>query len=92
MRCDGCSNQAAHYHNLGPQLGASLLTRHIGWKQKKEKEEEEGENQEDVGCFSLHFNRICTLFSPLVNNINGGVGCVTVLPSWRHNPEYCLEK
>jgi hypothetical protein len=32
--CD-CSDQAAHYHNLGPQLGASLLTRHIGWKQKK---------------------------------------------------------
>jgi hypothetical protein len=31
--CD-CSDQAAHYHNLGPQLGASLLTRHIGWKQK----------------------------------------------------------
>jgi hypothetical protein len=38
--CD-CSDQAAHYHNLGPKLGASLLTRHIGWKQKKEKEEEE---------------------------------------------------
>jgi hypothetical protein len=34
----GCSDQAAHYHNLGPKLGASLLTRHIGWKQKKEKE------------------------------------------------------
>jgi hypothetical protein len=32
--CD-CSDQAAHYHNLGSQLGASLLTRHIGWKQKK---------------------------------------------------------
>jgi hypothetical protein len=32
--CDR-SDQAAHYHNLGPQLGASLLTRHIGWKQKK---------------------------------------------------------
>jgi hypothetical protein len=32
--CD-YSDQAAHYHNLGPQLGASLLTRHIGWKQKK---------------------------------------------------------
>jgi hypothetical protein len=32
--CD-CSDQAAHYRNLGPQLGASLLTRHIGWKQKK---------------------------------------------------------
>jgi hypothetical protein len=31
----GCSDQAAHYHNLGPQLGASLLTRHIGWKEKK---------------------------------------------------------
>jgi hypothetical protein len=32
--CDR-SDQAAHYHNLGPQLGASLLTQHIGWKQKK---------------------------------------------------------
>jgi hypothetical protein len=32
--CD-CSDQAAHYHNLGPQLGASLLTRYIGWKHKK---------------------------------------------------------
>jgi hypothetical protein len=34
----GCSDQAAHYHNLGPLLGASLLTRHIGWKQKQKKE------------------------------------------------------
>jgi hypothetical protein len=34
--CD-CSDQAAHYHNLGPQLGASLLTRHIGWKQKQKR-------------------------------------------------------
>jgi hypothetical protein len=32
--CDR-SDQAAHYHNLGPQLWASLLTRHIGWKQKQ---------------------------------------------------------
>jgi hypothetical protein len=40
----GCSHQAAHYHNLGPKLGASLLTRHFGWKQKKEKEEEEEED------------------------------------------------
>jgi hypothetical protein len=32
--CD-CSDQAAHYHNLGPKLEASLLTRHIGWKQKE---------------------------------------------------------
>jgi hypothetical protein len=32
--CD-CSDQAAHYHNLGSKLGASLLTRHTGWKQKK---------------------------------------------------------
>jgi hypothetical protein len=31
----GCSDQAAHYHDLGPKLVASLLTRHIGWKQKK---------------------------------------------------------
>jgi hypothetical protein len=36
--CDR-SDQAAHYHNLGPQLGASLLTRHIGWKQKKKVKE-----------------------------------------------------
>jgi hypothetical protein len=33
--CDR-SDQAAHHHNLSPQLGASLLTRHIGWKQKIE--------------------------------------------------------
>jgi hypothetical protein len=32
--CDR-SDQAAHYHNLGPKLGASLLTQHFGWKQKK---------------------------------------------------------
>jgi hypothetical protein len=32
--CD-CSDQ--QYHNLGPQLGASLLTRHIGRKQKVKK-------------------------------------------------------
>jgi hypothetical protein len=30
--CDS-SDQAAHYHHLGPKLGASLLTRHFGWKQ-----------------------------------------------------------
>jgi hypothetical protein len=29
------SNQAAHYHHLGSKLGASFLTRHIGWKQNK---------------------------------------------------------
>jgi hypothetical protein len=33
----GCSEQAAHYHNLGPKLGALLLTRHIGWKNRKKK-------------------------------------------------------
>jgi hypothetical protein len=32
--CDS-SDQAAHYHHLGPKLGASVLTRHIGWKQNK---------------------------------------------------------
>jgi hypothetical protein len=32
--CD-ISNQAAHYHHLGPKLGASFLTRHFGWKQNK---------------------------------------------------------
>jgi hypothetical protein len=37
--CD-CPYQAAHYHNLGPKLGASLLTRHIGWKQKKKEKNE----------------------------------------------------
>jgi hypothetical protein len=29
------SDQAAHYHNLGPKLGASLLIQHIGWKTEK---------------------------------------------------------
>jgi hypothetical protein len=38
--CD-CSDQAAHYHNLGPKLGASLLTRQIGWKQKKKERKKE---------------------------------------------------
>jgi hypothetical protein len=37
--CDR-SDQAAHYHNLGPKLGASLLTRHIGWKQKEERKKD----------------------------------------------------
>jgi hypothetical protein len=32
-----CKNpdQAAHYHHLGPKLGASFLTWHFGWKQNK---------------------------------------------------------
>jgi hypothetical protein len=41
--CDR-SDQAAHYHNLGPQLGASLLTRHFGWKQKKKVKKKEGDS------------------------------------------------
>jgi hypothetical protein len=32
--CDS-SDQAAHYHHLGPKLGASFLTWHFGWKQNK---------------------------------------------------------
>jgi hypothetical protein len=32
--CDS-SDQAAHYYHLGPKLGASFLTQHIGWKQNK---------------------------------------------------------
>jgi hypothetical protein len=32
--CDS-SDQAAHYHHLGPKLGASFLTRLFGWKQNK---------------------------------------------------------
>jgi hypothetical protein len=32
--CDS-SNQAAHYHHLGPKSGASFLTRYFGWKQNK---------------------------------------------------------
>jgi hypothetical protein len=39
--CDS-SDQAAHYHHLGPELGVSFLTRHFGWKQnKKVKESDE---------------------------------------------------
>jgi hypothetical protein len=32
--CDS-SDQAAHYHHLGPKLRASFLTQHFGWKQNK---------------------------------------------------------
>jgi hypothetical protein len=32
--CDS-SDQAAHYHHLGPKSGTSFLTRHFGWKQNK---------------------------------------------------------
>jgi hypothetical protein len=59
--CDS-SDQAPHYHHLGPQLGASLLTRHIGWKQNKKK------NCRSVACltdvtrrskkFSFYFHNI----------------------------------
>jgi hypothetical protein len=37
--CDS-SEQAAHYHHLGPKLGASFLTRHFGWKQNKKVKKE----------------------------------------------------
>jgi hypothetical protein len=46
--CDR-SDQAAHYHNLGPQLGTSLLTRHIGWKQKKKVKKKVPVTQNSVG-------------------------------------------
>jgi hypothetical protein len=40
--CDS-SDQAAHYHHLGPKLGASFLTPYFGWKQnKKERNMEPG--------------------------------------------------
>jgi hypothetical protein len=42
--CDS-SEQAPHYHHLGPKLGASLLTRHFGWKQNKKKESPYNDNQ-----------------------------------------------
>jgi hypothetical protein len=29
------SDQAAHYHNLGPKLGASFLAQNFCWKQNK---------------------------------------------------------
>jgi hypothetical protein len=29
------SDQAAHYHHLGPKLGASFLTQNFGWKRYK---------------------------------------------------------
>jgi hypothetical protein len=32
--CDS-SDQTAHYHHLGPKLGALSLTRHFGWKQDR---------------------------------------------------------
>jgi hypothetical protein len=45
--CD-CSDQAAHYHNLGPQLGTSLLTRHIGWEREKERKKK---RERDTDCY-----------------------------------------
>jgi hypothetical protein len=32
--CDS-SDQAAHYHHLGPKLGALFLSQQFGWKQNK---------------------------------------------------------
>jgi hypothetical protein len=55
--CDR-SDQAAHYHNLGPQLGASLLTRHIGWKQKQ-KERKEVLSVDYKTCFLLLLFLFC---------------------------------
>jgi hypothetical protein len=52
--CD-CSDQAAHYHNLGPRLGASLLIRHIGWKQ--EKKERKKERKKDVYTWQVTWSR-----------------------------------
>jgi hypothetical protein len=40
--CDS-SDQAALYHHLGPKLGASFLTRHIGWEQNKKVIKKEAE-------------------------------------------------
>jgi hypothetical protein len=41
--CDN-SDKAAHYHNLGPKLGASLLTRNFDWKQNKKVNNQVGGN------------------------------------------------
>jgi len=38
------SDQAAHYHHLGPKLGASFLTWHFGWKQNKKVKEKDCKN------------------------------------------------
>jgi hypothetical protein len=51
--CD-CSDQAAHYHNLGPKLGASLLTRHIGWKQKKKEKKEKRKTEVIFSCEDVY--------------------------------------
>jgi hypothetical protein len=42
LLCEVCdsSDQAAHYHHLGPKLGASFLTQHFGWKQNKKVKKE----------------------------------------------------
>jgi hypothetical protein len=34
--CD-CSDEAAHYHNLGPKIGASLLNRHVSRNRKRKR-------------------------------------------------------
>jgi hypothetical protein len=66
--CDS-SDQAAHYHHLGPKVGASFLTRHFGWKQNK-KERKKRRSKTCLCCwdeifsdFSLTVNMVLSFHS-----------------------------
>jgi ACR3 family arsenite efflux pump ArsB len=68
--CD-CSDQAAHYHNLGPKLGASLLTRHIGWKQKKK---ERKRKKSIAEIYQLNLTLVYNVFLVLIYfSVDGNV-------------------
>jgi hypothetical protein len=61
-----CSDQAAHYHNLGPKLGASLLTRHIGWKTEKRERRRRSDHLEER-ILTDHFLMVSKLRARLAN-------------------------
>jgi hypothetical protein len=77
--CD-CSDQAAHYHNLGPQLGASLLTRHIGWKQKKKESKNRVTDLLEDSMLAVIYFRIFLSYRSLCNNLKIKMYKTVILP------------
>jgi hypothetical protein len=45
------SDQAAHYHHLGPKLGASFLIRQFGWKQNMKERQKERKKEEHPNVY-----------------------------------------
>jgi hypothetical protein len=66
-----------HYHNLGPKLGASLLTRHIGWKNRKKKKKKNlyswKLNEHGVSTFTMMLGSFNLFFQQLKQPLPVGV-------------------